>query len=198
MVPGRDGQRCTHVVFSLAAGTFCNLAVSSPQHVAGAKKGTFTDDLHKLVDDWAKERIGAACLKPSLNMIREIQNRHDFECWQQQQQQQLCDGVSQSCTVWMVPTSQGQGSQPATIAPANSHPSPAAPYSLPHRCPYSGLARAAYQAQRVGLSACCGPPHGAAPPPPPTQPPLPPTAPYLTGGGGGAVQTSTAAAPHSK
>ncbi|XP_048381911.2 serine/threonine-protein kinase WNK3-like [Stegostoma tigrinum] len=177
-----------------STGSFCYPAPCSPQQVAGAKKGTFTDDLHKLVDDWAKERIGAACLKPSLNEIREIQNRQDLECWQQQQQ--LCDGVSQSCTVWMAPTSQAQGLQPSGITPPNCHPSPAAPYSVPHRCPYSGLARAAYHAQQSGGSACSVPPHGAAPPPPPA-PTQPSMAPCLTGVGG-AAQTSLAATPRSK
>ncbi|XP_030641126.1 serine/threonine-protein kinase WNK2 [Chanos chanos] len=40
------------------------------------KKGTFTDDLHKLVDDWTKETLAAAPQpRPSLNQIKE-QRRH--------------------------------------------------------------------------------------------------------------------------
>ncbi|XP_036386395.1 serine/threonine-protein kinase WNK2-like isoform X2 [Megalops cyprinoides] len=34
------------------------------------KTGTFTDDLHKLVDDWAKETLGAALVKPALSPAR--------------------------------------------------------------------------------------------------------------------------------
>lgn len=40
------------------------------------KTGTFTDDLHKLVDDWAKETVAAAPQpRPSLNQIKQ-QQRH--------------------------------------------------------------------------------------------------------------------------
>lgn len=36
------------------------------------KRGTFTDDLHKLVDDWTKETVAAASRsRPSLNQIRQ-------------------------------------------------------------------------------------------------------------------------------
>ncbi|KAJ8257506.1 hypothetical protein GJAV_G00186330 [Gymnothorax javanicus] len=43
------------------------------------KKGTFTDDLHKLVDDWAKETLAAAQARPSLNQIRLQQQWQDLE-----------------------------------------------------------------------------------------------------------------------
>ncbi|XP_069795857.1 serine/threonine-protein kinase WNK2 isoform X2 [Narcine bancroftii] len=43
------------------------------------KKGTFTDDLHKLVDDWTKEAVGAAQFKPSLNQLKQNQHRFDME-----------------------------------------------------------------------------------------------------------------------
>lgn len=39
------------------------------------KRGTFTDDLHKLVDDWTKETVAAANQsRPSLNQIRQQQS----------------------------------------------------------------------------------------------------------------------------
>ncbi|KAI1892944.1 hypothetical protein AGOR_G00138720 [Albula goreensis] len=51
-----------------------------PQHVTGLaqvqtnnsnnKKGTFTDDLHKLVDDWAKETLAASQSRPTLNQMK--------------------------------------------------------------------------------------------------------------------------------
>ncbi|XP_035236616.1 serine/threonine-protein kinase WNK2-like isoform X3 [Anguilla anguilla] len=62
---------------------------SPPQPVAGFaqvqtnnsnnKKGTFTDDLHKLVDDWAKETLAAAHARPSLNQIRLQRRWQDLE-----------------------------------------------------------------------------------------------------------------------
>uniref|UniRef100_A0A674JRJ8 non-specific serine/threonine protein kinase n=1 Tax=Terrapene triunguis TaxID=2587831 RepID=A0A674JRJ8_9SAUR len=43
------------------------------------KKGTFTDDLHKLVDQWTSKTVGAAQLKPSLNQLKQNQKRQDME-----------------------------------------------------------------------------------------------------------------------
>uniref|UniRef100_A0A3B3SPS3 Uncharacterized protein n=1 Tax=Paramormyrops kingsleyae TaxID=1676925 RepID=A0A3B3SPS3_9TELE len=39
------------------------------------KSATFTDDLHKLVDDWAKETLAATQAKPPANQSREQQRR---------------------------------------------------------------------------------------------------------------------------
>ncbi|GCB77755.1 hypothetical protein scyTo_0017651, partial [Scyliorhinus torazame] len=176
-----------------STGSFCCSDSYNSQQTAGAKKGTFTDDLHKLVDDWAKERIGAASLKPSLNEIRQIQNRQDLESWHQ-----VCDGTSQASNVgWAGSGSQGQGTQqaalPPGIPPSNSFPGTVAPYALPSLCQYSGAGRGAYQTQPAGPT----PPQGLAQ--------------YLAaggggsggGGGGGAVQTfpvqgSPTAPPRSK
>lgn len=43
------------------------------------KKGTFTDDLHKLVDEWTTKTMGAAQLKPTLNQLKQTQKLHDME-----------------------------------------------------------------------------------------------------------------------
>ncbi|KAI4894080.1 hypothetical protein NFI96_032950 [Prochilodus magdalenae] len=44
------------------------------------KTGTFTDDLHKLVDDWAKETLAAGSQpRPSLNQIKQQQRHQDFK-----------------------------------------------------------------------------------------------------------------------
>ncbi|XP_043309340.1 serine/threonine-protein kinase WNK2 isoform X5 [Cervus canadensis] len=43
------------------------------------KKGTFTDDLHKLVDEWTSKTVGATQLKPSLNQLKQTQKLHDME-----------------------------------------------------------------------------------------------------------------------
>ncbi|KAG8447828.1 hypothetical protein GDO86_015074 [Hymenochirus boettgeri] len=45
------------------------------QHSISEKKSMFTDDFHKLVDDWAKENVGNPLLKPSLNQIKQNQSR---------------------------------------------------------------------------------------------------------------------------
>ncbi|CAJ0938694.1 unnamed protein product [Ranitomeya imitator] len=51
------------------------------QHSVSEKKSLFTDDLHKLVDDWAKENAGSLHQKPSLNQIKLNQNRPETDCW---------------------------------------------------------------------------------------------------------------------
>lgn len=43
------------------------------------KKGTFTDDLHKLVDEWTSKTVGASQLKPSLNQLKQTQKLYDME-----------------------------------------------------------------------------------------------------------------------
>ncbi|KAF7664866.1 hypothetical protein LDENG_00161790 [Lucifuga dentata] len=63
----------------------------SPQPITGLaqmqtnnsnnKRGTFTDDLHKLVDDWTKETVAAAANqpRPSLNQIKQQRCQWDLE-----------------------------------------------------------------------------------------------------------------------
>lgn len=44
------------------------------------KKRTFTDDLHKLVDDWTKETLSAAHHpQPSLNQIKQQRRHQELE-----------------------------------------------------------------------------------------------------------------------
>ncbi|XP_040007524.1 serine/threonine-protein kinase WNK3 [Xiphias gladius] len=47
------------------------------------RKSTFTDELHKLVDNWTKEMVGPAPPKPSLNQIKQIQQVQEFGGWSQ-------------------------------------------------------------------------------------------------------------------
>lgn len=47
------------------------------------RKSTFTDELHKLVDDWTKETVGPAQPKPSLNQIKQIQQVQELGGWSQ-------------------------------------------------------------------------------------------------------------------
>lgn len=44
-----------------------------PTDHSPSRKSTFTDELHKLVDNWTKEMVGPAPTKPSLNQIKQIQ-----------------------------------------------------------------------------------------------------------------------------
>ncbi|XP_060930594.1 serine/threonine-protein kinase WNK3 [Limanda limanda] len=48
------------------------------------RKSTFTDELHKLVDNWTKETVGAIPPKPSLNQIKQIQQVQELGGWSQQ------------------------------------------------------------------------------------------------------------------
>ncbi|CAH2313147.1 Hypothetical predicted protein [Pelobates cultripes] len=71
---------------SLATGAECSSVppMTAPQIQAQTnnsnnKKGTFTDDLHKLVDEWASKTVGAAQFKPSLNQLKQYQQWQDLE-----------------------------------------------------------------------------------------------------------------------
>lgn len=52
-------------------------------HGSSNKESTFTDKLHKLVDDWTKEAIGPTNPKPSLNQLKQIQQAQDLGGWNQ-------------------------------------------------------------------------------------------------------------------
>ncbi|XP_076840270.1 serine/threonine-protein kinase WNK3 isoform X7 [Brachyhypopomus gauderio] len=56
---------------------------SPPAQCSSNKKSTFTDELHKLVDDWTKETVGPAQPKPSLNQIKQIQQVQELGAWNQ-------------------------------------------------------------------------------------------------------------------
>ncbi|XP_076994436.1 LOW QUALITY PROTEIN: serine/threonine-protein kinase WNK2 [Tamandua tetradactyla] len=43
------------------------------------RTGTFTDDLHRLVDEWPGKTAGPAQLKPSLNQLKQTQKLQDME-----------------------------------------------------------------------------------------------------------------------
>uniref|UniRef100_A0A8C1VUA9 Serine/threonine-protein kinase WNK3 n=1 Tax=Cyprinus carpio TaxID=7962 RepID=A0A8C1VUA9_CYPCA len=47
------------------------------------RKSTFTDELHKLVDEWSKEAVSPFQPKPSLNQIKQIQQVQEFGGWGQ-------------------------------------------------------------------------------------------------------------------
>ncbi|XP_059383868.1 serine/threonine-protein kinase WNK3-like isoform X4 [Carassius carassius] len=47
------------------------------------RKSTFTDELHKLVDEWSKETVCPVQPKPSLNQIKQIQQVQEMGGWGQ-------------------------------------------------------------------------------------------------------------------
>ncbi|XP_056380306.1 serine/threonine-protein kinase WNK2 isoform X9 [Hyla sarda] len=53
--------------------------VQAQSNNSNNKKGTFTEDLHKLVDEWASKTVGAAQFKPTLNQLKQYQQRLDLE-----------------------------------------------------------------------------------------------------------------------
>ncbi|XDV46017.1 hypothetical protein PO909_014001 [Leuciscus waleckii] len=51
--------------------------------VSANRKSTFTDELHKLVDEWSKEAVCPVQPKPSLNQIKQIQQVQELGGWGQ-------------------------------------------------------------------------------------------------------------------
>ncbi|XP_016139279.1 serine/threonine-protein kinase WNK1-like isoform X2 [Sinocyclocheilus grahami] len=56
---------------------------SPPAQGSANRKSTFTDELHKLVDEWSKEAVCPVQPKPSLNQIKQIQQVQEFGGWGQ-------------------------------------------------------------------------------------------------------------------
>ncbi|TNN82815.1 Serine/threonine-protein kinase WNK3 [Liparis tanakae] len=54
------------------------------------RKSTFTEELHKLVDNWTKDTMGPAAPKPSLNQIKQIQQVQESGGWSQPTEVGLC------------------------------------------------------------------------------------------------------------
>uniref|UniRef100_A0A8C3NYQ5 non-specific serine/threonine protein kinase n=1 Tax=Cyanoderma ruficeps TaxID=181631 RepID=A0A8C3NYQ5_9PASS len=101
------------------------------------KKGTFTDDLHKLVDQWTSKTVGAAQTKPSLNQLKQNQKRQDMEPKANPMQMQ-----NETCGVNSVRTGLG-GKCPVPVAcPVPAGLAPGAAPSLPVPVPGPGLAGA--------------------------------------------------------
>ncbi|XP_038237153.1 serine/threonine-protein kinase WNK3 isoform X2 [Dermochelys coriacea] len=126
---------------------------ASCQQSPASKKGMFTDDLHKLVDDWTKEAVGNALMKPSLNQIKQNQHRLEGDSWSK-----ACENTSSSVgytSTWISSLSQIRGTVPASLPPGlalPAFPSVLPPYSMPHVCQYNAMAGAAYPMQWVGVS----------------------------------------------
>ncbi|XP_030403071.1 serine/threonine-protein kinase WNK3 isoform X1 [Gopherus evgoodei] len=131
----------------------CGGRAASCQQSPASKKGMFTDDLHKLVDDWTKEAVGNALLKPSLNQLKQSQHRLDGDSWSK-----ACENTSASVgysSTWISSLSQIHGTVPASLPPGLALPafsSVLPPYGVPHVCQYNAMAGVAYPMQWVGIS----------------------------------------------
>lgn len=62
----------------------CNTDHSVSVAAKRDQSNTFTDELHKLVDNWTKETVGPSQPKPSLNQIKQIQQVQELGGWSQQ------------------------------------------------------------------------------------------------------------------
>ncbi|XP_032554645.1 serine/threonine-protein kinase WNK2 isoform X3 [Chiroxiphia lanceolata] len=101
------------------------------------KKGTFTDDLHKLVDQWTSKTVGAAQTKPSLNQLKQNQKRQDMEPKANPMQTQ-----NETCGVNSVRTGLGSKCPVPVACPMPTGLAPGAPPSLPVPVPGPALAGA--------------------------------------------------------
>ncbi|XP_032927505.1 serine/threonine-protein kinase WNK2 isoform X4 [Catharus ustulatus] len=101
------------------------------------KKGTFTDDLHKLVDQWTSKTVGAAQTKPSLNQLKQNQKRQDMEPKANPMQMQ-----NETCGVNSVRTGLGSKCPIPVACPMPTGLAPGAAPSLPVPVPGPALAGA--------------------------------------------------------
>ncbi|XP_010609045.1 serine/threonine-protein kinase WNK3 isoform X2 [Fukomys damarensis] len=123
---------------------------TSCQQSPASKKGMFTDDLHKLVDDWTKETVGNSLIKPSLNQLKQSQQKVEIENWNKN----TPSTVGYTPT-WISSLSQIRGAVPTSLPqglPLPSFPGPLSSYGMPHVCQYNAVGGTGYPVQWVGIS----------------------------------------------
>ncbi|XP_061470104.1 serine/threonine-protein kinase WNK3 isoform X2 [Rhineura floridana] len=128
-------------------------STASCQQTTANKKGMFTDDLHKLVDDWTKEKVGNSLIKPSLNQIKQNKHRLDTDSWSKVYET-TTPTVGYTST-WISSLSQIRGTVPAALPqglPLSPFSGTLSPYGVPHVCQYNSMAGTAYPVQWVGIS----------------------------------------------
>nr|XP_033777673.1 serine/threonine-protein kinase WNK3 isoform X2 [Geotrypetes seraphini] len=137
-------------ISSLDHGCFGN-SMDSCQQTSSSKKGMFTDDLHKLVDDWAKETTGSSLLKPSLNQIKQNQSRLETECWNKAYEN-LTSPVG-CASGWISSLPPIHGAVPAALPQSVPVPHfPGAAYTVQHICQYSSIGGSSYPLQWAGTT----------------------------------------------
>ncbi|XP_064359503.1 serine/threonine-protein kinase WNK3 isoform X2 [Dromaius novaehollandiae] len=91
-------------------------APPEPRRAAPAtKKGLFTDDFHRLVDEWARETAGTPGPKPSLNQLRQSRGRPEPDT-----RARTAEGASS----WVSTLAQLRGALPPALAFTGTPPPP--------------------------------------------------------------------------
>ncbi|XP_050998088.1 serine/threonine-protein kinase WNK3 [Acomys russatus] len=131
----------------------------SCQQSQASKKGMFTDDLHKLVDDWTKETVGNFPSKPSLNQLKQSQQKLETE--NRNKAYESTPSTMGYTPTWISSRPQIRGAVPASLPqglPLPSFPGPLSSYGMPHVCQYNPVGAAGYPVQWVGISGTAQPP----------------------------------------
>ncbi|KAM6475737.1 serine/threonine-protein kinase WNK3 isoform 2-T6 [Liasis olivaceus] len=128
-------------------------STASCQQTTASKKGMFTDDLHKLVDDWTKEKVGNSLIKPSLNQIKQNKHRLDTDSWSKVYE--TTSSTVGYTSTWISSLSQIRGTVPAALPqglPLSPFSGTLSPYGIPHLCQYNTIAGTTYPVQWMGIS----------------------------------------------
>ncbi|XP_068389953.1 serine/threonine-protein kinase WNK3 isoform X1 [Eschrichtius robustus] len=123
------------------------------QQSPASKKGMFTDDLHKLVDDWTKETVGNSLIKPSLNQLKQSQQKLETDNWNKVYEN--TPSTMGYTSTWISSLSQIRGAVPTSLPQGLSRPSfpgPLSSYGIPHVCQYNAVGGPGYPVQWVGIS----------------------------------------------
>ncbi|XP_046728517.1 serine/threonine-protein kinase WNK1 isoform X4 [Silurus meridionalis] len=107
-----------------------------PSTASQSRKGTFTDDLHKLVDNWARDAMNLSQGKRGSKPQQQTPSQgHSYEMIPSGSMArkfsapgQLCSSLSSSMTN---PPATSMGSRKGTLCPAPQYGFPSAPYSGP-------------------------------------------------------------------
>ncbi|KAM5289689.1 serine/threonine-protein kinase WNK3 isoform 2-T2 [Glossophaga mutica] len=125
---------------------------TSCQQSSASKKGMFTDDLHKLVDDWTKETVGNSLIKPSLNQLKQSQHKLETDNWNKVHEN--TPSTLGYTPTWISSLSQIRGAVPTLPQglPLPSFPGPLSSYRMPPVCQYNAVGGPGYPVQWVGIS----------------------------------------------
>ncbi|XP_032124385.1 serine/threonine-protein kinase WNK2 isoform X9 [Sapajus apella] len=130
------------------------LRVQAQVNNSNNKKGTFTDDLHKLVDEWTSKTVGAAQLKPTLNQLKQTQKLQDMEA----QAGRAAPGEARAMTAPQAGV--GMPRLPPVPGPLSTTVIPGAASALPVPTPDGALGTARRNQVWFGLqvppTSCCG------------------------------------------
>ncbi|XP_023982670.1 serine/threonine-protein kinase WNK3 [Physeter macrocephalus] len=148
-------QSLTHVDSGTVAtdALFVESSAASCQQSPASKKGMFTDDLHKLVDDWTKETVGNSLIKPSLNQLKQSQQKLETDNWNKVYEN--TPSTMGYTSTWISSLSQIRGAVPTSLPQGLSRPSfpgPLSSYGIPHVCQYNAVGGPGYPVQWVGIS----------------------------------------------